>query len=319
MPLKIQLLQGDITQLEVDAIVNSANNDFILGSGVSGAIHRLGGPEIQEECHKIGTKPLGSVATTTAGKLKARYIIHAAVNPLGLWADAKSIRTAFRGVLRELRDKGIKSAAIPAIGTGAGAFSIDRCADILLEAVREFAKAEPPVETLIFVLFDEKNFQAFEERFIRKFPELWTAHTDRPLPELPPEPELEPLPPPLPPRPPPRPLHRPGQRPPGQRPNQGQRPGQPGRPQQQGQGRPQQQGQGQGGPGRPPQQQGQGGQGQGQGGGRRRDRGRRRGGRGPQQQQGGPRPPGGPPPPRPQGPPPARPQAPPPPPPAPPA
>ena len=160
MPLKIQLLQGDITQLEVEAIVNSANNDFILGSGVSGAIHRLGGPEIQEECHRIGTRPLGSVATTTAGKLKAKYIIHAAVNPLGLWADAKSIRAAFRGSLRELRDKGIKSAAVPAIGTGAGAFSIDRCADILLEEVRDFAKTEPALETMIFVLFDEKNFKA---------------------------------------------------------------------------------------------------------------------------------------------------------------
>ncbi|HEU4339295.1 MAG TPA: macro domain-containing protein [Planctomycetota bacterium] len=279
MPLKIQLLQGDITQLEVEAIVNSANNDFILGSGVSGAIHRLGGPEIQEECHKIGTRPLGSVATTTAGKLKAKYIIHAAVNPLGLWADAKSIRAAFRGVLRELRDKGIKSTAIPAIGTGAGAFSIDRCADILLEEVRDFAKTEPALETMIFVLFDEKNYKAFEERFIRKFPELWTAHTDRPLPELPPEPELEPLPPPLPPRPPPRPILRPGQRPQqGQRPpQQGQRPGQPGQQQ---------------GPPRPG----------------RRNRGRRRGGpprnQGPQQ--GGNRPPG-PPPSRPQPPPPAAP------------
>ena len=129
MALKIQLTQGDITQMEVEAIVNSANNDLILGSGVSGAIHRLGGPEIQEECHRIGTLPLGSVATTTAGKLNARYIIHAAVNPLGLWADAKSIRTAFRGVLRELAAKGIKTVAIPAIGTGSGAFSIDRCAE----------------------------------------------------------------------------------------------------------------------------------------------------------------------------------------------
>ncbi|HZL73713.1 MAG TPA: macro domain-containing protein [Planctomycetota bacterium] len=279
MPLKIQLLQGDITQLEVDAIVNSANNDFILGSGVSGAIHRLGGPEIQEECHKIGTRPLGSVATTTAGKLKAKYIIHAAVNPLGLWADAKSIRAAFRGVLRELRDKGIKSTAVPAIGTGAGAFSIDRCADILLEEVRDFAKTEQPLETLIFVLFDEKNFKAFEERFARKFPEMWTAHTDRPLPDLPPEPELEPLPPPLPPRVPPRVIPRPQQ---GQRPGQpGQRPGPPGRP-------PQQQQQGPPRPGR-------------------RNRGRRRGGpprgQGPQPG-GGPRPPG-PPPNRPSGPPPA--------------
>ena len=288
MPLKIQLLQGDITQLEVEAIVNSANNDFILGSGVSGAIHRLGGPEIQEECHKIGTRPLGSVATTTAGKLKAKYIIHAAVNPLGLWADAKSIRAAFRGVLRELRDKGIKSTAVPAIGTGAGAFSIDRCADILLEEVRDFAKTEPPLETMIFVLFDEKNYKAFEERFIRKFPELWTAHTDRPLPELPPEPELEPLPPPLPQRPPPRPIGRPGQRP-----QQGQRPPQQGQ-------RPPQQGQR---PGQPGQQQGPPRPG-------RRNRGRRRGGpprdRGPQQ--GGNRPPG-PPPNRPPPPPPAAPPA----------
>src|SRR5688572_28291456 len=309
MPLKIQLLQGDITQLEVEAIVNSANNDFILGSGVSGAIHRLGGPEIQEECHRLGTRPLGSVATTTAGKLKAKYIIHAAVNPLGLWADAKSIRSAFRGVLRELRDKGIKSAAVPAIGTGAGAFSIDCCADILLEEVREFAKSEPPLETLIFVLFDEKNFKAFEERFIRKFPEVWTAHMELPLPELPPEPELEPLPPPPPPRPQARPRPQQGQRPQGGRPQQG-RPQQ-GRPQQQGN-RPQQQG---GGQGRPPQQQG-GGQGrpnqQPQQGGPprpgRRDRGRRRGRGGPPPQ-GGNRPPGPPQGPRPAGPPPAPPPA----------
>ncbi|HTF57560.1 MAG TPA: macro domain-containing protein [Planctomycetota bacterium] len=265
MPLKIEILQGDITQLEVEAIVNSANNDLILGSGVSGAIHRLGGPEIQEECHRIGTLPLGSVATTTAGKLKAKYIVHAAVNPLGLWADAKSIRAAFRGVLRELTAKGIKSAAVPAIGTGAGAFSIDRCADILLEESREFAKTNTTLETMIFVLFDEKNFKAFEERFVRKFPDVWTTHTDRPLPELPPEPELEPLPPPL---PPPRPV-RPPQRP---------RQGPPGRPPQQ------QQGQGQG-PGRPPQ------QGQGPGRPGRRHRGRR-GPRGRGPQPGGNRPPG---------------------------
>ncbi|MBI4563186.1 MAG: macro domain-containing protein [Planctomycetes bacterium] len=199
MPLKIELRQGDITQMDVEAIVNPANNDLILGSGVSGAIHRIGGPEIQEECHRIGTRPLGTVAVTTGGKLKCRHIFHAAVNPLGMWADAKSIRNAFRGVLRELVERGTKSVAIPAIGTGAGAFPIDRCADILLEELREFAKAPGPVETILLVLFDEKNYAAFEERFARKFPELWTQMMDRPLPELPPEPEPEPEPPPRPP------------------------------------------------------------------------------------------------------------------------
>jgi len=201
--------------MDVEAIVNSANNDFILGSGVSGAINRLGGPEIQEECHRIGTMPLGSVAVTTGGKLKCRFIFHAAINPLGLWADAKSIRNAFKGCLREIAQRSIKTVAVPAIGTGSGAFSIDRCADILLEEIREFAKANPPLEMMSLVLFDEKSFKAFEERFIRKFPDVWTELTGMPLPDLPPEPEPEPEPPPLPPRPPPRPRH---QGPPGRGP-----------------------------------------------------------------------------------------------------
>ncbi len=282
MPTRITLQQGDITALDVEAIVNSANNDLVLGGGVSGALRRIAGPALQDECNAIGTIPLGEAVVTGGGSLKAKWVIHAATNPLGLWADAKSVRVAARNVYRRAVEKGIKSLAVPAIGTGAGGFPIERCADVLLDELAEHVKGPTPLESVVFVLYEEKSFKAFEERFIRKMPEAWCEMTGKPLPELPPEPPPEPEPPPLPPRPPPRPPQRPPQRP----------------QQQQGRG-PQPQFQQQRGPGGPPP--------QGQG---RRDRRRRRRGRGP-------RPPGGPPP-GPGGPPPARPPAPPPPPPPPP-
>ena len=94
MKTELRMIRGDITEAHADAIVNSSNNDLLLGAGVSGAIRRVAGPTVQEECHKFGTIPLGQAVATGAGQLKADWIFHAAVNPLGLWADAKSIRRA---------------------------------------------------------------------------------------------------------------------------------------------------------------------------------------------------------------------------------
>lgn len=180
--------------MEVDAIVNSANNDLILGAGVSGAIRRIGGPTIQEECHAIGTIPLGEAVVTTGGNLKAKWIIHAATNPLGLWANAKSVRNAMKTTLKRAIEKGFKKLAVPAIGSGSGGFPVDICANVLYDVVAEHAAGETPIEEISFVCLDEKSFKVFEEKFIRRFPAHWTEMTGKPVPELPPEDDKKPLP-----------------------------------------------------------------------------------------------------------------------------
>jgi O-acetyl-ADP-ribose deacetylase (regulator of RNase III) len=168
---EIYVILGDITSLDVDAIVNSANNDLILGAGVSGAIRRVGGASIQEECNRIGTIPLGEAAVTTAGELPCRCIIHAAVLPLGLWADDESVRCGIRNALRIAEEKQLKSLAIPAIGAGAGAFPVDQCASVLMEEVEAHLKRESSMEVLLFVLYDEKVVATFREHFQKRFPD----------------------------------------------------------------------------------------------------------------------------------------------------
>ncbi len=163
--IRLTLIRGDITAVEADAIVNSANNDLVLGGGVSGAIRRAAGDAVQEECNRIGTIPLGEAVVTSAGNLKARWIIHAAVNPLGLWADAKSVRRAARNALRLAREKGVRTLAFPAIGTGTGALPVYRCAEILIDEVRRHASEDTPLEHVMFVLYDEKSHRIFEECF----------------------------------------------------------------------------------------------------------------------------------------------------------
>ena len=164
----MKVVRGDITTQQVDAIINSVNNDLLLGGGVSGAISRVAGPAVQEECHRIGTVPLGTAVATSAGNLAAKWIIHAAVNPLGLWADAKSVRAAVRNALAKAKELGLKRLAFPAIGTGAGGFPVERCVDILVEEVQKHGEAETPIEEVSFVLYDEKPFAIFEERYKEK-------------------------------------------------------------------------------------------------------------------------------------------------------
>ena len=165
MKTQMRMFRGDITVIDADAIVNSANNDLVLGGGVSGAIRRVAGPAVQDECAAIGTVPLGTAVVTTGGNLKAPWIIHAAVNPLGLWADAKSVRNATRAALKKAEEKGVRKLAFPAIGTGAGALPVERCADILIDEVLQHCSGETKLEEVVFVLYDEKPFAIFEERF----------------------------------------------------------------------------------------------------------------------------------------------------------
>ena len=152
---KIVLRQGDLTEMDVDAIVNAANNDLQLGGGVAGAIRRKGGDAIQRECDAIGSIPVGFAAITTGGKLKARFVIHAASMQLGGKTNADTLRHSTAHSLRIAHEHGLKSIAFPAVGTGIAGFPLKDCADIMLREAAQHMRSETSVETIYFVLFDE--------------------------------------------------------------------------------------------------------------------------------------------------------------------
>lgn len=159
---RILIQQGDITEMAVDAIVNAANNDLLLGAGVAGAIARKGGESIQRECNEIGSIPVGFAAITGAGNLKAKHVIHAASMGLGgVRTTAKSLETSTAHSLRLAGDRGLKSVAFPAIGTGVSGFPMDQCAEIMLREAARHLSEETSLETIYFVLFDEASRQVF--------------------------------------------------------------------------------------------------------------------------------------------------------------
>ena len=161
--VEIIILQGDITEADVEAVVNAANNDLQLGGGVAGAIRRKGGPSIQEECDRIGRVPLGEAAITGGGQLKAAYVIHAASMQLGGQTTAENLEASTRNSLLRAEEKKIRSIAFPAIGTGIAGFDTRRCAEIMLRTVAEHLKTKTSLERVVFVLFDRQSREIFEE------------------------------------------------------------------------------------------------------------------------------------------------------------
>jgi O-acetyl-ADP-ribose deacetylase (regulator of RNase III) len=160
---QIVIQQGDITGMDVDAIVNAANNDLILGAGVAGAILRKGGSEIQRECNEIGSIPIGYAAITGGGKLVARYVIHAASMGLGdTRTTAKSLRTSTAHSLRLASERKLKTIAFPAIGTGVSGFPLEECAQIMLAETVAHLRAGSSLETVHFVLFGKSAFEIFQ-------------------------------------------------------------------------------------------------------------------------------------------------------------
>ena len=159
---RISLRQGDLTDADVDAIVNAANNDLILGGGVAGAIRMKGGPSIQEECNRIGRVHVGEVAITGAGKLPAHYVIHAASMRLGGRTTEQTLRAATRNSLQCAHEHGLRSIAFPAIGTGIAGFPLARCAALMLTEVRDHLRTPTSLERIEFVLFDQPALQTFE-------------------------------------------------------------------------------------------------------------------------------------------------------------
>jgi len=156
--LKIKLIQGDISDQEVDAIVNAANNRLWMGAGVAGAIKRRGGKEIEDEAMKKGPIPIGEAIVTKAGKLKAKYVIHAAVMGQDLVTNEEYIKNAILNSLKRAEELKIKSIAFPAFGTGVGGFPMERCAQIMLDQVKDFSKKAKYLKEVLFVLFDKKSY-----------------------------------------------------------------------------------------------------------------------------------------------------------------
>jgi O-acetyl-ADP-ribose deacetylase (regulator of RNase III) len=162
---RIEIRQGDITEMDMDAIVNAANNDLQLGGGLAGAIRRKGGPRIQTECDEIGAIPVGGAAITSGGNLKARHVIHAASMQLGGRTSAQSLRSSTAHALRIAAQNGFKSIAFPAIGAGIGGFPMRECAEIMLRETAKHFENPTSIERVCFVLFDTKALAAFEEAF----------------------------------------------------------------------------------------------------------------------------------------------------------
>jgi O-acetyl-ADP-ribose deacetylase (regulator of RNase III) len=159
---RVVIQQGDLTEMATDAIVNAANNDLILGAGVAGAIRRKGGEEVQRECEAIGSIPVGYAAITTGGKLKTRYVIHAASMRLGGKTDADALRRSTAHSLKIANERGLKTIAFPAVGTGIAGFPLKDCAEIMLREAAQHLRCETSLETVYFVLFDEAAQGIFE-------------------------------------------------------------------------------------------------------------------------------------------------------------
>jgi O-acetyl-ADP-ribose deacetylase (regulator of RNase III) len=164
---RIVIQQGDLTEMDTDAIVNAANNDLILGAGVAGAIRRKGGDEIQRECEAIGSIPVGFAAITGGGKLKARFVIHAASMQMGRATTAEALRGSTAHALRIAAERQLKSIAFPAVGTGIAGFPMKECAAIMLHEAAQHLKTETSIEKIFFVLFDEEACGVFERAWKR--------------------------------------------------------------------------------------------------------------------------------------------------------
>jgi O-acetyl-ADP-ribose deacetylase (regulator of RNase III) len=166
--IEIELHCGDITQLELDALVNAANNHLWMGAGVAGAIKRAGGREIEAEAVKKGPIPVGQAVVTGAGRLKAKYVIHAAVMGPDLATDAEKIGQATRNSLIRADEMGITSLAFPALGTGVGGFSLEECARIMISEVLNYSARKTGLKKVVFALFDERSYRVFKQELDRQ-------------------------------------------------------------------------------------------------------------------------------------------------------
>lgn len=157
--IEIEVRRGDITEADCDAIVNAANNHLWMGAGVAGAIKRKGGAEIEAEAMAKGPIPVGEAVATGAGRLRARYVIHAAAMGQDLRTDAAKIQSATRAAIGVADGLGLRTIAFPALGTGVGGFSVADCARLMLDVVRAYQGVN--LTKVVFVLFEQQAFEQF--------------------------------------------------------------------------------------------------------------------------------------------------------------
>ncbi|MGQ9526015.1 MAG: O-acetyl-ADP-ribose deacetylase [Armatimonadota bacterium] len=169
----IEILKGDITQQDTEAIVNAANRTLLGGGGVDGAIHRAGGPAILEECRKLGGCDTGDAKITTGGRLKAKYVIHT-VGPVyqdGKHGEPDLLASCHRRSLEVASENGITSVAFPAISTGAYGYPLTEAAPVAITSVIEYLKAHQDIKLVRFVLFDEPAYKTFAAELKRQCPD----------------------------------------------------------------------------------------------------------------------------------------------------
>lgn len=163
----LRLVMGDITERDVDAIVNAANSHLQHGGGVAGAIVRKGGQIIQDESDKIGFVPTGHAAVTTAGKLPAKFVIHAVGPRMGEGDEDNKLKNAAQSSFMLASGKGLKSISMPAVSSGIFGFPKDRCAKILVNEAKKFFmdNKQTPLEIIEFCIFDELTLNYFKQEF----------------------------------------------------------------------------------------------------------------------------------------------------------
>ena len=169
---EISVIQGDIADQDTDAIVNAANNHLWMGAGVAGAIKRKGGVAIEQEAVAKGPIAVGTAVSTTAGALKAKRVIHAAVMGQDLHTEAELIRKATQNSLAVAEKEGLASISLPALGTGVGGFSLYHCASLMIGTAIDFLISASGLREVRFVLFDAEARDAFENELKQRF----TAH-----------------------------------------------------------------------------------------------------------------------------------------------
>ncbi|OGW31838.1 MAG: Appr-1-p processing protein [Nitrospirae bacterium RIFOXYB2_FULL_43_5] len=166
---KLSLVQGDITERDMDAIVNAANSHLRHGGGVAGAIVRKGGQIIQDESDSIGYTPVGTAVITGAGKLTARFVIHTVGPKMGEGDEDNKLRNAVLNTLGLASEKGLKSISMPAISSGIFGFPKDRCAKILVNESADYLRKNPQssLEIIEFCVYDDNTMEHFKREFER--------------------------------------------------------------------------------------------------------------------------------------------------------
>lgn len=168
---RVEIYLGDITKLNVDAIVNAANTSLLGGGGVDGAIHRAAGPELKEYCKTLGGCKTGEAKITPGFRLPAKYVIHA-VGPVWRGGDFREddlLKNAYLNSLKLCKKYNIKTVAFPNISTGVYGYPLDRAAEIVWQTVRDWLSREPLPEKVIFAIFSEDNYHIYKEYYEKYF------------------------------------------------------------------------------------------------------------------------------------------------------